>query len=177
MAKIDNEQKQSKLCELSNLIMQYDNGERENINIDEYDNWVIISEMLRYSEIEEDIYDDFLINPNHYKVEDKEIIFNDNWEAEEEEKEKERISNLQCTKRVFVLMLEELGLDYFEQILPVIEANRQAKLEWDLCVELERKNPLLDQLALQFGVTSEQLDKLFLYANGEIGIEEFIPQE
>lgn len=95
-------------------------------------------------------------------------------EAEKEEQEAERIGNLQCTKRVFVLMLEQLGLDYFEQIEPVINANRQAKLEWELCVELQRKNTLLDQLALQFGVTSKQLDDLFKFANGEITQQEFL---
>ena len=95
-------------------------------------------------------------------------------EEEKEEQEKERIGNLQCTKRVFVLMLEQLGLDYFKQLEPAIEANRQAKLEWELCVELQRKNPLLDQLALQFGITSKQLDDLFKFANGEITQEEFL---
>lgn len=88
-------------------------------------------------------------------------------EAELTLQEKERISNLKCTKRVFVLMLEKMGLDYFEQILPLIEGNRQAKLEWELCVELERSNPLLDILAKELGVTPSQLDKLFQYANGE----------
>lgn len=88
-------------------------------------------------------------------------------ETELELKEKERINNLKCTKRVFVLILEKIGLDYFEQILPLIEGNRQAKLEWELCVELERANPLLDILANELGVTSLQLDKLFQYANGE----------
>lgn len=55
----------------------------------------------------------------------------------------------------------------------LIATNEQAQLEWDLCVELERKNPLLDVMALQLGVTSEQLDGLFKYANGEITIEQF----
>ena len=87
---------------------------------------------------------------------------------EKEKEEKERIANLTCTKRVFVLLLEQLGLDYFEQIEPLINANRQAKLEWELCVELERKNPLLDQIAKQLDITPEQLDKLFKFANGEI---------
>ena len=70
-------------------------------------------------------------------------------------------------------MLEKLGFDYFEQIQPLIESNRQAKLEWELCVELERKNPLLDLMAAQMSVTSEQLDNLFKAANGEITEEEF----
>lgn len=87
-----------------------------------------------------------------------------------EKKKKEeayRISKLKCTKRVFVLMLEKMGLDYFEQIEPLINNNRQAKLEWELCVELERSNGLLDILASELGVTSKQLDLLFQYANGE----------
>ena len=95
-------------------------------------------------------------------------------EEEKEEQERERIGNLRCTKRVFVLMLERLGFDYFEQIEPAINSDRQAKLEWELCIELQRKNPLLDKLASEFGVTSEQLDNLFKFANGEITQEEFL---
>lgn len=93
---------------------------------------------------------------------------------EEEEIERQRILNLKCTKRVFVLMLEQLGFDYFEQIEPLINANRQAKLEWDLCVELERKNPLLNIMGEQLGITPEQIDELFKYANGEITEGEFL---
>ena len=108
----------------------------------------------------------------------QEVIIYDETQEEadqrEAQQERERIGNLQCTKRVFILMLEQLGLDYFEQIEPAINANRQAKLEWELCVELQRKNPLLDQLALPFGVTSEQLDNLFKFANGEITQQEFL---
>ena len=122
---------------------------------------------------------DFITEFNHglgYEIRETDRAL-EAWGYTEEEKEKqenERIGNLQCTKRVFVLMLEQLGLDYFEQLEPAIKANRQAKLEWELCVELQRKNPLLDQLALQFGITSKQLDDLFRFANGEITQEEFL---
>ena len=90
-----------------------------------------------------------------------------------EQKERERINGLKCTKRVFALMLQELGIDYWTMLKPLIESNPQAQLEWDLCGDLERNNPLLDIMAGQLGVTSEQLDGLFRYANGEITIEEF----
>ena len=103
----------------------------------------------------------------------KGLILNPNFEAEQTKKEKERIGKLECTKRVFILMLEQLGVSYFDQIKPLIESNSQAQLEWELCVKLERSNPLLDIMAGQLGVTSEQLDGLFKYANGEIAIEEF----
>lgn len=109
-----------------------------------------------------------------YIVQDGQLIENPNYEEQKAAIERERIDNLQCTKRVFVLMLEQLGLDYFEQIEPAINANRDARLEWELCVQLQRKNPLLDQLAASFGVTSKQLDDLFKYANGEITQEEFL---
>ena len=122
---------------------------------------------------------DFIIEQNYdngYIIKETEEAL-EAWgytEEEKEEQERERIGNLQCTKRVFVLMLEQLGFDYFEQIEPAINSNRQAKLEWDLCIELQRKNPLLDQLASGFGITSEQLDNLFKFANGEITQEEFL---
>ena len=93
---------------------------------------------------------------------------NPDYEQEKERRERERISHLRCTKRVFVLILEQMGLDYFEQIEPLINSNRQAKLEWELCVELERNNPLLDVIGEELGVSSEQLDNVFKYANGEI---------
>ena len=93
-------------------------------------------------------------------------------EEELAEKEKERIAKLTCTKRVFALMLQELGITY-TMLKQLIATNEQAQLEWDLCVELQRSNPLLDIMALQLGVTAEQLDGLFRYANGEITIEQF----
>ena len=126
---------------------------------------------------------DFVVQYNHgmgYVIEETETELQALGYTEEElnEQEKERIAKLTCTKRVFALMLQELGISY-TMLKELIATNEQAQLEWDLCVELERKNPLLDVMALQLGVTSEQLDGLFRYANGEITIEEFralIPQ-
>ena len=109
-----------------------------------------------------------------YIVQDGQLIENPNYEVQKTARERERIDNLQCTKRVFVLMLEQMGLDYYEQILPLIQANRQAQLEWDLCVELQRTNPLLNVMGAQLGITPEQIDNLFKYANGEITQEEFL---
>ena len=95
------------------------------------------------------------------------------WEEEQAQKEKERIAQLKCTKRVFALMLKEVGIDYLTMLKPLIESNPQAQLEWELCVELERSNPLLDIMAAQLMITSEHLDLIFRYANGELTEEEF----
>lgn len=98
---------------------------------------------------------------------------NKNYNKELKQKEIEHINSLTCTKRVFVLMLQELGFDYYNDILPKIESDSVAKLEWDLCVELLRNNPLLDEFGKILGITSEQIDYLFRYANGEISLEDF----
>lgn len=118
--------------------------------------------------VPDEIYNDL----ERYIYQDGEIVLNPNYEAEQELKEKERVGNLTCTKRVFALMLQEMGIAY-TQLKELIATNEQAQLEWDLCVELQRANPLLDIMALQLGITAEQLDGLFKYANGEITIEEF----
>lgn len=105
-------------------------------------------------------------------VVDGQIIVNPNYEEEQAQAERERINNLTCTKRVFALMLQELGITY-TMLKQLIATNEQAQLEWDLCVELERGNPLIDVFGQQLGITSEQIDGLFKYANGEITIDEF----
>lgn len=121
----------------------------------------------------------FIVENNHkmgFEIKETDIAL-EAWgytEEEQAQKEAERISHLKCTKRVFILMLEQMGLDYFEQILPLIKANRQAELEWELCVELERANPLLDLMGAQLGVSPAQIDNLFKYANSEITQEQFL---
>jgi hypothetical protein len=120
---------------------------------------------------------EFIVEYNHnlgYVIEETETELQAFGYTEEEikQQERERIAKLKCTKRVFALMLQELGITY-TMLKQLIATNEQAQLEWDLCVELERANPLLDVMALQLGITSEQLDGLFRYANGEITIEQF----
>ncbi len=82
------------------------------------------------------------------------------------QKEIDRIKSLKLTKRVFAIALQQFGITY-TQLKALIATNEQAQLEWDLCVELERANPLLDIMAAQMGITSEQLDYMFQKGNGE----------
>ena len=108
-----------------------------------------------------------------YILDGEEYVLNDEaYQEKQVQKERERIAKLTCTKRVFALMLQELGISY-TMLKELIATNEQAQLEWDLCVSLERQNPLLDVMAMQLGITSEQLDGLFRYANGELTIDEF----
>jgi len=128
-----------------------------------------------YQFISDEVYADYQADNDKYKVVDG--VFTDisgtaEYEEIKRQKEAIRVSLLTCTKRVFVLLLEELGFDYFQQIEPVINANRQAKLEWNLCMELQRNNELIDRLAAQFSITPAQLDMLFKVANNENSVEE-----
>ena len=124
-----------------------------------------------YIFVADDVYVNYLADSDRYKIVDHkviDIIDTEEYKEIKRLKEKERVANLKCTKRVLVLMLEEIGKDYFKDILPLIEANRQAKLEWELCVELERKNPLLNIIGAKLDISPEQIDLLFKYANGEV---------
>ena len=87
-------------------------------------------------------------------------------DKEKAEAEKERIGRLKVTKRVFAIALQQLGITY-SQLKALIATNEQAEMEWDLCVELERKNPLLDTMAAQLDVSPAMLDYIFRRANGE----------
>lgn len=105
---------------------------------------------------------------DEYVLDGEEYILKDDvWEEKQAQAEKERIAMLSCTKRDFVLMLQEMGVDYFTALKPLIESNPQAQLEWELCERLYRFNPMLDLMASQMGVTSEQLDEIFIRVNGE----------
>ena len=114
---------------------------------------------------------DFIVQYNHnlgYEIKETEEAI-EAWGYTEDELELEenrRISMLTCTKRVFALMLQELGITY-TMLKELIATNEQAQLEWDLSVQLERGNPLIDIFGEQLGVTREQIDILFKVANGE----------
>lgn len=114
---------------------------------------------------------DFVVVQNHnrgYELRETDEALEAWGETEEDKKEdeKERIKSLKVTKRVFALALQEAGITY-TQLKELIATNERAQLEWDLCVELERSNPLLDVMAATLGITPEQLDYIFRKANGE----------
>lgn len=124
-----------------------------------------------YIFVADEVYENYLVDKDRYKIVNHQvidIIDTEEYREIKRKEEKERVANLKCTKRVLVLMLEDIGKDYFKDILPLIEANRQAKLEWELCSVLERKNPLLDVIGKELDISSEQIDLLFKYANGEV---------
>ena len=103
----------------------------------------------------------------YYTYKNKKVVENPDYEKEKEEERKEYINSLSCTKRVLALAIKEFGITY-TQLKTLIDSDEDAQLEWDLCVELQRSNPLLDQFGDKLGITPEQIDNIFLYANGDI---------
>lgn len=91
-------------------------------------------------------------------------------EEELEELEHQYVLTLKCTKRVFALILTQMGISY-EQLKALIATNERAQLEWDLCIELSRDNPLLDVMAEELGFTPKVVDGIFKVANGDLPIE------
>ena len=71
------------------------------------------------------------------------------------------------TKLDFAKYLKEYGVSY-SQLKQVLATNDDAQMQWDLCERVYRFNPLLDELAKGFGISSEQLDRMFKLANGEV---------
>ena len=129
----------------------------------------ILNEEYQNIEISEEVFNAIGEDKDRYiwDISNQKVIANPDYEQILIDREKERIGNLTMTKRVFALGLQEYGITY-NQLKQLIATSEQAQLEWDLCVELQRKNPLLDVMAAQIGVTSEQLDNMFKKANGEI---------
>lgn len=126
-----------------------------------------LNEDIQNIEISEEVFNAIIEDKDRYIWNGSEIVENPDYEEIVIDREKERIGNLTMTKRVFALGLQEYGITY-NQLKELIGTSEQAQLEWDLCVELQRKNPLLDVMAAQIGVTSEQLDEMFRRANGEL---------
>lgn len=86
------------------------------------------------------------------------------------QKEKERVAMLKMTPRDFLLACtQKLGIEW-TKLKELMDTNAQVAIELQFCNHVYRGNPLLDQLAGQFGVTSEQLDNLFKVANGESAV-------
>lgn len=73
---------------------------------------------------------------------------------------RERVAMLKMTPLDFLKAIQTVGVTY-AQIKALCEANAQVDMELRFCNHVYRGNPLLDQLASQFNVTSEQLDELF----------------
>ena len=101
-----------------------------------------------------------------------ELVVNPNYEAEQAQKEAERIAMLKLTRGdVFRALLLAKGVTR-EQIkaqleaMPMSTAEEQitrelALIDFDEALDFYRGNPLIDTVGLSLGITKEQLDSFF----------------
>lgn len=130
----------------------------------DYADYKYEDDCLEIPELTVEIYNNDKIK---YVVQDGLLVDNPNYNEDKAAQRKAQINLLTCTKRVMALVLQEYGVSY-ATLKQLIAANEQAQLEWDLCERLERSNPLLNIFGKQLGITEEQIDNIFLYANGLI---------
>ena len=71
-----------------------------------------------------------------------------------------RKQRARMTPREFILGLLSRGITR-EQIEELIKSNQQVWAELNYATFIERKNPLLDELCSQFGLTPEDVDGIF----------------
>ena len=77
----------------------------------------------------------------------------------------EDLDMLKMTPLDFVNALETIGVTY-DQIKALCDKNADVDKQLHLCNHVYRGNPLLDSLCGQFGVTTKQLDDLFVAYGG-----------
>lgn len=125
-----------------------------------------LNDNVQNIEVSEDIYNSYLQDKDLYTWDGSAIVNNPDYEEIKKQERQAYIQSLTMTKRVFALGLQQMGISY-SQLKALIATNEQAMLEWDLCEHLNRNNPLLDVMALQMGITHDQLDEMFIKANSE----------
>ena len=118
----------------------------------------ILNENTVNSEITEEIYN----NICQYTWNGSEVVLNPNYEEEQAQKERERISKLSMTKReVFLALYKDKGITP-EQIKSQI-TNPEVLIEFEYATEYYRGNPLIDSIGAMLGYTSDELDYLFIH--------------
>lgn len=105
-----------------------------------------------------DNYQDYIFDGNKFTI-------NPDLENIKELYRKEEIGMLYMTKLDFIKALESIGISWMA-IKGLMEQYPDVEKELMLCSNVYRGNPLIDQFAKNFNVTSEQLDNLFIQKCG-----------
>ena len=118
-------------------------------------------------EVTEEIYQAYIEDRNKVIYQDGEVILNPNYEAEQAQKEAERIAKLFLTGAdVERGIYQAKGMDFDDIIAMVTELQPEGLDIKALKIELKanhfyRGNPYVNAVGSLLGFTSEQLDKFF----------------
>lgn len=112
-------------------------------------------------EVSEELFNTYIETPEKYIYSDGEIVENPNYEAEQAQKERDRLNMLSLTKReVFLALYKNKGLTP-EQLRSQI-TDPEALIEFDFANDYYRGNPLINQIGMMLGYSSDDLDYLFV---------------
>lgn len=124
-----------------------------------------LTEGVENIEVSEEMYNAFVDSPEKYIYLDGEIVENPNYEAEQAQKERERLNLLSLTAAdVERAIYKVKGLD-FDDILELVKDNPNIDSK-ALNIELKaynfyRGNPYVSSIGNILGFTEEQRDKFF----------------
>lgn len=83
--------------------------------------------------------------------------------AKEVAKHKEELKVKVITPLQAKLQLHAMGL--LDEVEAMVIADRSVQLYWEYALEIQREHPTLMAMATQLGLTSEQLDEMFMEAS------------
>ena len=84
------------------------------------------------------------------------------WDLMESQPKVEPIPTSITPRQARLKLLEASLLDNLEA---VITTNRAWQIEWEYATEVKRDSPLIDAVASEAGLTSEQIDQMFIEAS------------
>lgn len=114
-------------------------------------------------EITQEVYN----NIERYIYKNGELILDPDYEEKQKQKERERLNLLSLTKREVFLAIYKDKCVTPEQIKAMIPTE-EGKIEFDYANDYFRGNPLIEQLGLALGYTTEELDHLFEHGEFEV---------
>lgn len=126
-----------------------------------------IGEEVQNIEVSEELYNDFSTDTDKYIWNGSEIIKNPNYEEDKKQKRHDYAMGLSMTPLDFLKAIEPYGITY-EMIKQLMDSDPLIERELRFCQNVYRKHPMIIQFAEQYGITSDQLDELFIAANGDI---------
>lgn len=115
---------------------------------------------------EDEIYEEFLQGKRIWQ--DNELVINPNYEAEQAQKEAERINKLTMTALDFIGVLQSFGLT-LEQINAYLEANLAVKIQLTYCqnVYCGVAKSLMPITFEDITITADMVETAFRVKNGE----------
>lgn len=102
----------------------------------------------------EETQDEYVLDGEEY------VLKNSEWEAKQEQRERERIGNLKLTKReVFLGLYQAKGVT--PDMIKAQITDPSALIEFEYANDYYRGNPLIDIVGASLGITPKQLDNFF----------------